>query len=143
MTWAPRCFRKSTITEANAFQSVVLHIRVGDLTLRERVTLTGYEHLRIQRNRILRAVSWILLVLIPAWIWMLISNSQTVSRAVILASLALALVTAWIFRPCCPFCKKTLSFSWKGVRIGRYCIECGASYSDEVTRKDSQNATTE
>jgi hypothetical protein len=79
-----------------------------------------------------------LLVLIPAWVWMLISDNRLVSGTVILATFAFILSIAWIFRPRCPFCEKTLALTWKGLAVAKYCGECGASYSSEVNERPFQ-----
>lgn len=111
--------------------------------MRQRNASTGYEHLARQRNRILHASNWVLLVLIPAWIWMLISDNQLVSRTVILASFTLILSIVWIFRPRCPFCARTLALSWKGLNVAKYCSECGTSYSSDEMHCRSKKETTE
>lgn len=99
--------------------------------------LTGYEHLVWQQVRIMRAFKWMLLVLVPAWIWLWVSDNQALSRTVMIGTFALIPTFAWIFRPRCPFCKRTLALTWKGLSVGNYCSECGAAYSSEVTTNET------
>jgi hypothetical protein len=103
---------------------------------------TGYEHFELQRKRILRAASWAMLVLIPAWVWLLISDSPLVSGTVIIASFTSILAIAWIFRPRCPFCERTLALTWKGLKVAKYCGECGTSYSSDVLNYRSKKEST-
>ena len=110
---------------------------------REPDPMTGYEHIETQRTRILRVVNWLLLVLIPAWIWMLIVDSQLVAQLVIIASLTLVLGTVLVLRPRCPFCDRTLALSWKGLRINKYCSQCGESFASKVQLDRSPTQATE
>jgi hypothetical protein len=99
--------------------------------------MTGLDHLRLQEKRCGRMLSYLLLVLLPGWMFALISNQRVVFILVMAGSLLSLLVVVWAFRPRCPFCQATLALSWKGLMIGRYCSECGMEFASTITSSKS------
>jgi hypothetical protein len=95
--------------------------------------MTGLDHLRLQKDRCGRILSYLLLVLLPGWMFALITNQRFVFILVMAGSLPSLLVVVWAFRPRCPFCRATLALSWKGLKIGRCCSECGMEFTSTIT----------
>lgn len=99
------------------------------------VPMSGTQHLNYQRGRVGQLVAYGMLLFMLSILICLIANFLTGMIYLGASTMALTLIVAFHFRPRCPFCQHTLSLTWKGLRLGRFCSHCGTEFSAQLNRE--------
>jgi hypothetical protein len=99
------------------------------------VSMSGTQHLNCQRARVAQWTACGVLLFMLSVPFCLIANLPQGMIYSGATTMGLTILAALLLRPRCPFCEHTLSLTWKGLRLGRFCSHCGKEFSAPMNRE--------